>query len=260
MLNPEHSNNYDLLHERYLTPLGLVQAGFFYKDITSPIVTNVVFCPLNGCSTPQFAGHFVATPENAGSADVTWPRERGQRIRYWGGVGLPTALHLSPGSASGAWRFRELQLHHFGDHQGEPVSHGQPRTSPPSARDSDATPGTSAQLTISADFRYAWAWPITERTFFQYFYQDLVPNPSGWTTTVTSPRPCANNSARRRMKARIRIWLNSPSVCTSANTFSRLTSMTSLATRARMRLEQPPESVFTSPVNCPAGTRAINVS
>ena len=36
-LKPTHANNYDVLYEHYLKPLGLVQAGFFYKDITDPI-------------------------------------------------------------------------------------------------------------------------------------------------------------------------------------------------------------------------------
>ena len=35
-LRPEHANNYDLLFEQYLHPLGLVQAGFFFKQLTAP--------------------------------------------------------------------------------------------------------------------------------------------------------------------------------------------------------------------------------
>src|SRR5713226_10257386 len=66
VLKPEHANNYDVLYERYLTPLGLVQAGFFYKSITAPIVTNVTLATLG-----PFAGHFVAIPANAGTAYVT---------------------------------------------------------------------------------------------------------------------------------------------------------------------------------------------
>jgi TonB-dependent receptor len=66
VLKPEHANNYDLLYERYLTPLGLIQAGFFYKSITDPIVTNVTLP-----STGPFAGFYVATPANAGTAYVT---------------------------------------------------------------------------------------------------------------------------------------------------------------------------------------------
>lgn len=36
-LTPEHANSYDLLYEHYLKPFGLVQAGVFYKDLSSPI-------------------------------------------------------------------------------------------------------------------------------------------------------------------------------------------------------------------------------
>jgi TonB-dependent receptor len=66
VLKPEHANNYDVLYERYLTPLGLIQAGFFYKSITDPIVTNVTLP-----STGPYAGFFVSTPANAGTAYVT---------------------------------------------------------------------------------------------------------------------------------------------------------------------------------------------
>jgi TonB-dependent receptor len=35
-LKPEHANNYDLLYEHYLQPLGMIQAGIFFKQLTSP--------------------------------------------------------------------------------------------------------------------------------------------------------------------------------------------------------------------------------
>ncbi len=37
-LGPEHANNYDLLYEYYLHPVGLVQAGVFFKQIQAPQV------------------------------------------------------------------------------------------------------------------------------------------------------------------------------------------------------------------------------
>ena len=37
-LKPTHANNFDLLYEHYLKPLGILQAGFFYKDISDPII------------------------------------------------------------------------------------------------------------------------------------------------------------------------------------------------------------------------------
>jgi outer membrane receptor protein involved in Fe transport len=36
-LKATHANNYDLLYEQYLKPVGIIQGGFFYKDITDPI-------------------------------------------------------------------------------------------------------------------------------------------------------------------------------------------------------------------------------
>ena len=36
-LKATHSNNFDLLFEQYLKPLGILQAGFFYKQLSDPI-------------------------------------------------------------------------------------------------------------------------------------------------------------------------------------------------------------------------------
>ncbi len=38
-LKPEHANNYDLLYERYLHPIGMLQAGFFFKQLNDPQVS-----------------------------------------------------------------------------------------------------------------------------------------------------------------------------------------------------------------------------
>lgn len=35
-LKPEHANNYDLLYENFLRPLGMIQAGVFFKQLTAP--------------------------------------------------------------------------------------------------------------------------------------------------------------------------------------------------------------------------------
>jgi TonB-dependent receptor len=67
-LKAEAANNYDLLYEHYLNPLGMFQAGFFYKQLYDPIVTKTIPA---GLSTGQFAGFVVTQPVNAGSAWVT---------------------------------------------------------------------------------------------------------------------------------------------------------------------------------------------
>jgi TonB-dependent receptor len=67
-LKPEHGDNFDVLYERYLTPLGSIQAGFFYKRLTDPIVSLLsgprpsVGCPSSTCYVNQAA--------NSGSAYI----------------------------------------------------------------------------------------------------------------------------------------------------------------------------------------------
>jgi TonB-dependent receptor len=41
-LKPTHAQNFDVLLEHYLQPLGLIQAGFFYKALTDPIYSVTV--------------------------------------------------------------------------------------------------------------------------------------------------------------------------------------------------------------------------
>jgi TonB-dependent receptor len=41
-LRPEHANNYDLLYEAYLRPLGLLQAGMFFKQLNAPQVETII--------------------------------------------------------------------------------------------------------------------------------------------------------------------------------------------------------------------------
>jgi TonB-dependent receptor len=55
-LRPEHANNYDLLYEDYLRPLGLVQAGFFFKQLTAPQVETTIPGGLSLSAFP--AGYF----------------------------------------------------------------------------------------------------------------------------------------------------------------------------------------------------------
>jgi len=62
-LKPEHAHNYDVLYERYLRPLGAIQAGFFYKSLSSPIVQNL------SAPTPTQPDQ-VSQAVNAGSAYI----------------------------------------------------------------------------------------------------------------------------------------------------------------------------------------------
>jgi TonB-dependent receptor len=61
----EHGNSYDLLYEKYLNPLGLIQAGFFYKSLTDPLTSTIT-----QVNDPTYGPTIVTQPTNAGSAWV----------------------------------------------------------------------------------------------------------------------------------------------------------------------------------------------
>ena len=83
-LKPTHAQNFDVLLERYLKPVGLIQAGAFYKYLTDPIyfVTSVR-------TVQPFAGLVQSAPINGPKAHITgiemaWQ----QQLRF-----LPGALN-----------------------------------------------------------------------------------------------------------------------------------------------------------------------
>jgi TonB-dependent receptor len=51
-LKPEHANNYDVLYENYLHPLGMVQAGVFVKQLTAPQLQFTIPTGVNVANLP----------------------------------------------------------------------------------------------------------------------------------------------------------------------------------------------------------------
>jgi TonB-dependent receptor len=83
-LKPTFSNNYDLLFEQYLKPLGLFTTGFFYKDIRDPYAV----IETDNVHYPGFPESFLQDqPQNAGSAYVWgWEIAYQQRFSFLPGV------------------------------------------------------------------------------------------------------------------------------------------------------------------------------
>ena len=72
-LKAEHANDYDILYEHYLKPYGVIQAGFFYKQLSSPIYYTDSL-PEQGGAYP---GNYVTQIINGSTANV-----RGAEIAY----------------------------------------------------------------------------------------------------------------------------------------------------------------------------------
>lgn len=65
-LQPEHANNFDVLYEKFLNPFGILQAGFFYKQISNTLITT----SYPGLATGQYTGDLVSQWINTGNADI----------------------------------------------------------------------------------------------------------------------------------------------------------------------------------------------
>ncbi len=91
-LKPTHANNYDLLYEQYLKPLGLLQAGFFYKQLTDPIYESVK-TPI---TTNQFGAQF-----NNGQWNVSQPINGAGAHLYGFEIAYQQHLTFLPGLMSG---------------------------------------------------------------------------------------------------------------------------------------------------------------
>jgi TonB-dependent receptor len=51
-LKPEHANNYDILYENFLHPLGMLQAGVFFKQLTAPQIPFTVPATVSVAALP----------------------------------------------------------------------------------------------------------------------------------------------------------------------------------------------------------------
>jgi TonB-dependent receptor len=98
-LRPEHANNYDLLYENYLHPLGLLQAGFFFKQLTAPQVQTTLPGGLKIANLP--VGYLppailseIQTYQTGGVSDTITQIVNGQNA-YLYGLELSYQQHLS---------------------------------------------------------------------------------------------------------------------------------------------------------------------
>jgi len=67
----EHANDYDILYEKYLPSVGVIQGGYFYKQITQPIYAQQSFIPATGSPLSQaYAGDNVLQQVNGDHAHV----------------------------------------------------------------------------------------------------------------------------------------------------------------------------------------------
>jgi TonB-dependent receptor len=70
-LKAETADNFDVLVEHYLNPFGMIEAGYFYKRLTDPIVTTQFLKDFQPSPIAPSTIYTVTQPINAGSAWIT---------------------------------------------------------------------------------------------------------------------------------------------------------------------------------------------
>ena len=105
-LKAEHANNYDVLYERNLTPLGLIQAGYFYKDLSDPIVYKQFYSTATFPHVPPGTNVLVTEPINAGSAHVQgvefgYEQHLSYLPGFLGGAGITANYSYTQSSTTG---------------------------------------------------------------------------------------------------------------------------------------------------------------
>jgi TonB-dependent receptor len=100
-LKPEYAHNFDVLLEQYLSPLGMVSAGYFYKSLSNPIIATQTR-PTSG----PFQGFLVSQPGNAGSATLQgFEAGYQQHLRFlgsgWSGLGISANYSYTTSEARG---------------------------------------------------------------------------------------------------------------------------------------------------------------
>ena len=164
----EHANNFDLLYEHALNPLGLLQAGFFYKSLSDPQASKLTIVN-QGLSNQTN----ITQPINAGSAWV-----------YGIELGYQQRLSFLPGSLAG-----------LGLNGNYTYSNSQAKGVDPLRTDSPAllrqTPNTwnigpsydRGRVSVHLGLEYNGA------SIYSYQYENLTANPANGSVAPTSPAP-----------------------------------------------------------------------
>jgi TonB-dependent receptor len=152
-LKPTHSQNFDLLAEHYFKPLGLIQAGVFYKALTDPIFSE----------TEPFQGKTETTLINGPSAHITgFEAAWQQRLSFFPGLLNGMGVRANYGYTASRATFPE----------GGRTDHPTLLRTAPNNWNFDVTydkKGISARMGLTHNDGYIWS----------YAHSNATPTPNG---------------------------------------------------------------------------------
>ena len=103
-LKAEHANDFDILYEHYLQPYGVIQGGFFYKQLTDPIYyTTSLGATSPLCNEPTCPNSTVINGSNAhvGGVEVAYLQHFGMLPGALAGLGIAANYTYTYSQATG---------------------------------------------------------------------------------------------------------------------------------------------------------------
>lgn len=148
-LKPTHAQNFDVLLEHYLKPLGIVQAGFFYKSLTDPIYNVTLPFPTTTAPTATEATLINGPSAHISGIEAAWQ----QHLSF-----LPGALNGMGVSANYGYTASRAN---FPAIAGERTDHPTLVRTAPNNWNFDVTydkKGFSARMGLTHNDAYIWSY------------------------------------------------------------------------------------------------------
>jgi TonB-dependent receptor len=186
-LKAEHGSNYDILYERSFSNTGLLQAGYFYKALTDPIVTEQYYSTKTFPDVTPGTNVLVTQPINAGSAHVQGVEfSYQQHLSYLPGV-------LKGGGISANYSYTNSQANNV-----DPLRNDSPallRQAPNSWNISPTfdTKRFSMRVGMTFDDKMIYAYQYENLAYVFDSSGNPVLNPNG--SQQTTPNPQVNGAA-----------------------------------------------------------------
>jgi TonB-dependent receptor len=106
-LKPTHANNFDLLFERFLEPVGIIQVGVFYKAISDPIYSEAT---LSTDGTIRYVQPVNGPSAKLGGVEASWQQHLSFLPRAFSGIGVLANYSYTASSAVVPGRTDEPRL------------------------------------------------------------------------------------------------------------------------------------------------------
>ena len=132
-LLPTRANNFDILAEHYLNTVGVIQGGFFYKQISNPIVTTFHLATLSVPGYPTQVWK-VSQPINLtggahiGGLELAWEQHFKKFPGLLNGLGVFANYGYSFSQAQYTWVYTDNNGNNFAETQGRVLPRQAPNT------------------------------------------------------------------------------------------------------------------------------------